>query len=166
MVSKHPIIADSGPLIALSRIGRLTLLQQLFGEIWITDTVQNELLGTGDFPGQAEIVAALAGWLHSVPVDMSGWCTSNPDIDPGEASSICLAESHPASLLIIDDKAGRLEAQDRGLRYMGLAGVIRLARQAGLIDTVRPVLEALLGVGYFLDKTVIRKILHGVGEAT
>lgn len=166
MVSEHPIIADAGPLIALSRIGRLELLEQVFGEVWITETVRHELLSQGDFPGQTEIVAALEHWLHPVSVDLSDWFTLNPDIDPGEASSICLAEHYPNSLLVIDDKAGRQEAQTRGLRYMGLAGVVRRARQIGLIDAVRPLLEALLGVGYFLDKAVIRKILSSVGEDT
>lgn len=44
MVSARPIIADAGPLIALSRIGRLALLEQVFGEVWITETVRHELL--------------------------------------------------------------------------------------------------------------------------
>jgi predicted nucleic acid-binding protein len=164
MVSGHPIIADAGPLIALSRIGRLALLEQVFGEVWITETVRHELLSQGDFPGQTEIAAALEHWLHSVSVDLSDWFTLNPDIDPGEASSICLAEHYPNSLLVIDDKAGRQEAQTRGLRYMGLAGVVRLAKQAGLIDAARPLLEALQGAGYFLGDAVMHKILRSVGE--
>ena len=161
---QRPIIADAGPLIALSRIGRLVLLEQVFGEVWITETVRDELLGSGNFPGQEEITTALAGWLHSVPVDMSGWCTNNPDIDPGEASSICLAENHPNSLLVIDDKAGRLEAQDRGLHFMGLAGVVRLAKQAGLFAAAKPILQSLQKAGYFIDKSVMHKILLSIGE--
>jgi predicted nucleic acid-binding protein len=164
MVSERPIIADVGPLIALSRIDNLNLLQQVFGEVWVTETVWGELLGAGDFPGQAEIIEALGIWLHAVPVDLTGWNASNPDIDPGEASSICLAERHPGSLLVIDDKAGRLEAQARGLRYIGLAGVVRRARQTGIIDAAKPVLLALRKEGYFIDNTIMGMILRSIGE--
>ena len=117
-----------------------------------------------DVPGQAEIAAALEHWLHSAPVDLNNWHTINSDIDPGEASSICLAERYPNSLLVIDDKAGRVEAQARGLRYIGLAGVLRRAKQVGLIDDVRPLLEALRGAGYFLSDAIMREILRSVGE--
>lgn len=166
MVSGQPalIIADAGPLIVLSRIGRLNLLPQVFGEVSVTDVVRHELLGQGAFPGQAEIAAALEHWLHSAPVDLNNWHTINPDIDPGEASSICLAERYPNSLLVIDDKAGRVEAQARGLRYIGLAGVLRRAKQVRLIDDVRPLLEALRGAGYFLSDAIMREILRSVGE--
>ncbi len=166
MVSEQPtlIVADAGPLIVLSRIRRLNLLPQVFGEVWVTDVVRHELLGQGAFPGQTEITAALEHWLHSAPVDMNNCHTSNPDIDPGEASSIFLAERYPDSLLVIDDKAGRLEAQARGLRYIGLAGIVRRAKQVGLIDTVRPLLESLKGAGYFLSDALTREILRSVGE--
>ena len=166
MVSGQPalIIADAGPLIVLSRIGRLNLLPQVFGEVWVTDVVRHELLGQGAFPGQAEIAAALEHWLHSAPVDLNNWHTINSDIDPGEASSICLAERYPNSLLVIDDKAGRVEAQARGLRYIGLAGVLRRAKQVRLIDDVRPLLEALRGAGYFLSDAIMSEILRSVGE--
>lgn len=166
MVSEQPtlIIADAGPLIVLSRIGQLNLLPQVFGEVWVTEVMRHELLGQGAFPGQAEIAAALEHWLHSAPVDLNNWHTINPDIDPGEASSICLAERYPNSLLVIDDKAGRLEAQARGLRYIGLAGIVRRAKQVGLIDAVRPLLEALRYAGYFLSDALMREILRSVGE--
>jgi uncharacterized protein len=165
MVSERLVIVDAGPLIVLSRIGRLDLLAEVFGDLWITDVVHYELLSQGSFPGQAEIIAALERWLHPAPVELNGWCAINPDIDPGEASSICLAERHPNSLLVIDDKAGRFEAQARGLRYMGLVGVVRRAKQTGLVDVARPLLEALRGAGYFLSDALMRDILRSVGEA-
>jgi len=43
------VIADAGPLIALSRIGKLNLLQQLFQQVSITTLVRDEIPDT--FPG-------------------------------------------------------------------------------------------------------------------
>ncbi len=37
------VVADSSPLIAFSRIGRINLLEELFGEIIIPDAVYHEL---------------------------------------------------------------------------------------------------------------------------
>ena len=37
------VIADAGPLIALSRIGKLELLQQIFQQVTITNTVRDEM---------------------------------------------------------------------------------------------------------------------------
>jgi len=38
------VIADASPLIALTDIGRLSLLKYLFGEVVITDVVRQEVL--------------------------------------------------------------------------------------------------------------------------
>src|SRR5260363_476727 len=119
-LDQHLVVADEEPLIALSRLGELELLQQLLGEVWITSGVRHELLDAGSFQGQAASAHALGEWLHETSVEIMDWRAIHTGIDPGEASSICLAEQHPKSLLIIDDRAGRLEAKARGLRYLGL----------------------------------------------
>ena len=51
---------------------------------------------------------------------------SQPDpslglLDPGERAAILLAEEHNASLLLIDERRGRQEAQRRGLSTYGNA---------------------------------------------
>jgi len=158
------IVADAGPLIVLSKLGELGLLPRVFGEVWITEVVHAELLAGGSFPGQDAIAEALSGWLQVEPVDMGSWAPLNPDIDPGEASSICLAERHVDSLLIIDDKAGRQEAAARGLRFVGLVGVLREARVRGFIPRLRPLLDRLRGAGYYLSDEQTRQVLETVGE--
>jgi predicted nucleic acid-binding protein len=160
------IIADAGPLIVLSRIGRLDLMKQVFGGATITQFVRDELLCGGQFPGQSDIELALCDWLKVAVVDMGDWLPSNPDIDPGEASSIFLAEQRPGSLLIIDDRAGRLEAAARGLNFIGLVGVLREARQLGLVHALAPLIGVLQLSGYYLSDAVVRQVLASVGEHT
>ncbi len=163
-LDQHFVVADAGPLIALSRIGALNLLRQLLGEVWITSVVRHELLDTGPFQGQTEIVHVLSAWLRETTVEIMDWRSIHPGIDPGEASSICLAEQHPNSLLIIDDRAGRLEAKARGLRYIGLPGLIVQARRMGKLDEARPLLDALRRVGYFMSDTLMAQLLQQAGE--
>src|SRR5260364_102466 len=144
--------------------GELELLQQLLGEVWITSVVRQELLDAGSFQGQAAIAHALGEWLHETSVEIMDWRAIHPGIDPGEASSICLAEQHPKSLLIIDDRAGRLEAKARGLRYIGLLGLIVQAKRKGKLNEARPFLCGLRKVGYFMSDVLIERVLREAGE--
>ena len=170
MAEARVVIADAGPLIAFSRVDAVHVLPSLFGEVWITDTVRKEICDAGAFPGQDLILAALsAGTLRSAAVDRADWQPRFAGIDPGEASAIALAESIVATtgtrtLLIVDDRLGRLEAQARGLPIIGTAAVVGLAKTRGLIPRADEVLRAMQAKGYFLGNTVVRAILDRVGE--
>lgn len=168
MAEPHVVIADAGPLIAFSRSGALHVLPSLFGEVWVTDAVQQEVCAAGVFPGQDLIFAALStGALRSAAVDMAHWQARFAGIDPGEASAIALAESIMATgarvLLIVDDRLARLEAQARKLPIIGTAAVVGLAKTRGLIPRADEVLRAMQAGGYFLGNAVVRAILDRVG---
>lgn len=170
MAQQRVVIADAGPLIAFSRVGALHVLPSLFGEVWITDAVREEVCTAGVFPGQDAILAALsAGSLRSVAVDASHWHPRFAGVDPGEASAIALAESlmltsGTRALLIVDDRLGRLEACARGVPIIGTAAVVGLAKTRGLIPRADDVLRAMQAKGYFLGNAVVRAILDRVGE--
>jgi len=66
----HAVVVDTTPLIALSLIGRLDLLRQLYGEVIVPPAVEAEVLaggsGTvGDLVVQATVwssVATVCNW--------------------------------------------------------------------------------------------------------
>ena len=71
------VIADASPLIALARVGLpgrggLGWLQELFGQMLVSEKVMAELL-SGSYPAkEAPIKAAIAaGWLRAVAVNSS-----------------------------------------------------------------------------------------------
>lgn len=71
--SRPVVIADAGPLIALSRIGAVDLLREVFGRVQVPAAVCDEILPGPDFPGKPAIVAAFdAGWLQLIDADMHG----------------------------------------------------------------------------------------------
>lgn len=159
------VIADAGPLVALSRVVSPVLLQHLFGTVEITEQIRSEVLDAGDFPGQHEIIAALAaGWLRCHGVDLSHWQPRRPGVDAGEASALTLAASSSFPLLIMDDRAGRAEAQARGFPVMGTAAVVGLAKRQGLIPLASPVLAEMRRQGYFMGDEVVAAVLGQVGE--
>lgn len=160
------VIADAGPLIALSRVDQLFLLRDLFGTVEITRQIRAEVLAGGNFPGQDTIAAALqAGWLRCHTIDLSPWQPCYPGVDDGEASAMLLAAMHPAPLLIIDDRAGRAEARARGFAVMGVAAVVGLAKRQGLIPLAAPLLNAMCANGYFIGNDVVTAVLAQVGES-
>lgn len=159
------VIADAGPLIALSRIEQLDLLKRLFGRVLVTEEVQPEVLPAADYPGKAAIVLAMdRGWLELSSPAAANWRPLNPGIDAGESSAIAAALQLPGSLLIIDDRAGRAEAKAHGVQIIGTAGLIGLAKLRGLVPGARPLLEALTPAGYFLHPSVIATVLTDLGE--
>ena len=59
------VVSDSSPLIALASIGRLHLLHDLFGEVFVPPAVWAEVLHE-QRAGAAEVQAAT--WISTVPV--------------------------------------------------------------------------------------------------
>ena len=160
------VIADAGPLIALSRIGKLDLLQQLFQHIIITTTVRDEILENEHCKGKVEVVKAInAGWLKVQSVNMMDWRTINTGVDAGEASSIYLALQMPdTTLLIIDDQAGRAEAKYQKISITGTAAVIGMAKIQGYIPSAGDVLNSLRETGYYIGDAIVELVLRDIGE--
>lgn len=166
MARSNVLIADAGPLIALSRIGALDLPRGVFGEVWVTPEVRAEVLPRADYPGKADLAAAFeAGWLRDRTFPLTSWRPLNPGLGPGERSSIAAALQWPDCLLVIDDRAGRAEARAWKVAIIGTAAVIGLAKLRGLIPAARPLLERLQPAGYFIGPAVIEAVLADVGEA-
>jgi predicted nucleic acid-binding protein len=171
-LSRRVVIADAGPLIALARIDALTLLRGLFGRVFITATVRDELLpDDATLPDARQMTRTLTeGWIEVVEPPQDDWKPLNPGIDAGEASTIRTARRWRDAgdavllLLLIDDRAGRWEARHQGLAVIGTAAVIGLARTQGLLPAGRPLLERLAQSGYFLGPAVIDAVLAEAGE--
>jgi hypothetical protein len=88
-----------------------------------------------------------------------------PELDEGETACIRLALVHPgASLLLMDERAGRAIAADNGLQVAGTAAVIGMARLKGLIPSAKDVFAHLHASDFRISAAVIRTILERVGE--
>lgn len=159
------VIADAGPLIALSRIDSLDLFHGVFGQVLVTEEVRDEALPAADYPGKEVIAQAFdAGWLVCPGPFETSWQPTNPGLDAGERSTIAAAVQMPGCLLIIDDRAGRAEAKSHRVAIIGTAAVIGLAKLQGLIPAARPVLEQLQPAGYFIHSRIIEAVLQDIGE--
>jgi uncharacterized protein len=151
------VVSDTSPLTALLQIDRATLLATVFGRVLAPPAVSAELLRFHD---------ALPEYLEIHPIrDREAAATLGRNLDRGESEAIILAEESHADYLLMDDKPGRLVAESRGLRVIGLLGVLVIAKKAGLIDSVGKTIEELeIRARFFVSDAVKRIILRAAGE--
>lgn len=158
------VLTDASPLIALARVDGLPWLGALFGVVWMPPEVRREVLPDRGHPDDGAIQAAQTpGWLRETgptPAD-----PPLPDLDEGEAACIRIALAHDGqSLLLMDERAGRAIASERGLRVAGTAAIIGMAKQRGLIASARDVFGRLHASDFRISAQVIATVLRRVGE--
>jgi uncharacterized protein len=158
------IVADTGPIIAFARLGRLGLLSDVVGVLIIPDAVYEELVGQGQGrPGASEV--AQGTWIQRRTVTESARVAQLPPVlHRGEREAIILAEELQAQLLI-DEQRGREVATARGLAVLGSLRILGEAKRCGFIAAVRPLIEDLLASGYWIHEArVLQAFLQEMGE--
>lgn len=159
------LIADSGPLIALAKLGLLDLPARLFGRVLVPATVFAECQAQAWLAdAQAIRGAADAGYLDVV-ADMA-WPAGVevPRLDAGEAAVLALA-LHLAATVLIDERRGREAARHAGLAVVGVCGLLLKANQLGGIGALAPLLETLRREGYYISPELSAHVLALAGEA-
>lgn len=159
------IVADSGPLINLARIGRFDLLRALYTTLVIPQAVYREVVVRGNGqPGSQEV--AQAGWICIGNVtDALAVAVLATVLNQGEAEAIVLAKELSAAELLIDERQGRRIAQVLGLRVKGTLGILLRAKQCGLIPALRDELDNLIRQGAWISQRVYDTVLQAAGEA-
>ena len=161
------VVADSSVLIALSRIGRLGILPQLFGQVMIPTAVAAEINAKRQ---PAEIVAP---WLQVVNVrnaslvnELMRVSQDRNKLDKGESEAIVLAIEVDARYLLIDERRGRKMASRYGLKIVGVLGILALAKREGILPEVRGTLDDLVAAGFRISDSLYRVVLEEAGEAS
>lgn len=161
------VVADAGPLIALAKIDRLGVLADLFNEVWLPEPVKREILAKAG-PETTRIDAALGRFLRVVPSPPDLAAPLAPmarNLGAGECGVIAVAcRLPPPVMVLMDDAAGRSVARRAGLPVLGLAGLLILGRQRGVIDAAVPLLLAARESGYWLNDDLIATVRRLAGE--
>jgi uncharacterized protein len=156
------VVSDTSPIRALHFLKQVTLLEQLFGTVIVPPTVAGEL--AQPCPQFSPIdVSAFANFEIRAPNNQQLVQKYVETID-GEAQAIVLAVELKATLLI-DEAAGRAAAAAAGVPYMGVLGVLSLAKREGLISEVRPLLDRLrLELRFRIAQNLYDQFLKSIGE--
>ena len=158
-----PAIINNSPLVFLWMLNLLPLLRELYTDVWIPEEVQAEFLRSDTIARRSTLNNA--PWIRTVSLTDPQGTSAYGSLDQGEASVLALAKEHDAHLVIIDEKKARAEAKRIGLPVKGTVGVLLEAKQKGLIDAIKPLLEALRDDGMYLDQSFIDSVLQLAGEA-
>ncbi len=159
---EKPVVANNTPLSALWSIGRLDLLGSLFGEVLIPEAVYEEFLAAEQGPRLAEFQAA--PWLKVTSLSEPRRALAYSGLDRGEAEVMALAEERSARLVIIDERKGRRYARRMGFPLTGTLGVLLLAKEAGLVDALRPCIQELEEAGMHLAPALVARVIAMAGE--
>jgi len=149
------VVADAGPLIALGRLDRLTLLTAVFQQIQVPHAVLAECLLRRDLADARRIEAAVAdGWL----LPCEGATIEAAGLGAGERAAIGRAREIGAALLA-DDQAARACAAQYGLVTIGTLGVLVKAHRIGLAPNLPTLIDELRASGYWLSDAAITQAL-------
>ena len=159
------LVADTGPLIALARLDLLALPSRLYPEVWVTQTVWNELTIAPRPQEVRALNAARDAGVLKVADDPLSFPASLVDVglDAGERTALSLALLRNAAVLI-DERQGRAAALSVQLPVIGTLGVLVRARRLGFVGPLRPLTEALVGGGYFFAPALLELALASIGE--
>src|SRR5271170_7823125 len=120
------VVADTSPLNYLVLIGEVDLLERLYGEVLIPDIVARELSDPEAPSAVVQWAAHFPSWVNVCPTPVSAERLER--LDAGERAAILLAEAQTSDvLLLVDDAAGRAEAERRHIPSTGTLGIIRAA---------------------------------------
>lgn len=158
------VVADSGPLIAFARLSLLGVLQDIFGEVLVPETVADECTFELHRPGARAIAAALdAAILTRVAIGGAKEFAEKHLLDAGEAATLLLAQARACPALM-DERRGRHVAGRLDIPVVGTVGVLLAARRTGRVGKLLPLFEALGEFGYRIPPTLVKEVLERVGE--
>ena len=159
------VICNTSPLQYLHQADMLELLPALVGQVYIPEAVQAELS---------------EGRRRNVPlpaVEQLSWLTVRPVRDPtllplltslgdGEKEVLALGLETRSPLLLIDDRDARRYARALELEVSGTVGLLLRAKEQGVLDAVRPVLDRLQSLRFWLNASTRQRVLERAGETT
>ena len=149
------VVTDTSCLIALDRVDLLGVLPHLYDEVVAPSAVVSEYGRRPDWLREVEVEDRAA--VRRLILRGLHW---------GESEAITLARTLRPTRLLVDDARGRRAAVGFGLPILGTAGLLVVAKDAGLLAAVKPVLDALRREHDFrLADSLYTDLLDQAGEA-
>lgn len=159
------VVSNTTPLIGLAIIEHFSLLEQLFGEIYIPQAVFNEVVVAGHEIGGAKSEVTNATWIKTISVqDQLAVEVLLDELDRGEAETIVLSRELNADWVLMDEKKGRRKLTQMNIQKIGTVGILLKAKQMGKLTAIRPHLNTLREKGFSISQPVIEAVLKQANE--
>ena len=159
-------VFNASPLIVLAKAGLLHEVMSLGDKVIIPDAVALEIGAVDDMSDPSRL------WVNSPAT--AHLIMNTPDISPfvaawdlgaGESAVITIAHRDKNCMAVLDDLAARRCAAALGLRAIGTLGLILMAKQKGILGSVRRALDSVIVAGLYISPKHIDQILSEAGES-
>jgi predicted nucleic acid-binding protein len=163
-LSKQPLVCDITIPLYPGRIDQTDPLPALFAPVYIPEQVCLELdMGRILRPDTVnprtlvwvKLVSGSQTFLDSLPPNRLG---------TGERAVIAHAQAHRGYVAGMDDLQARQLAEAQGLQVTGTPGILLRAKQAGLVSTLKPLINDITAQGFHLSPELYRDVLGLAGE--
>ncbi len=138
------MIVNASPLILFGKIQKINILNQLYGIIYITQSVYDEVVKKGLSKNASDALIVeehikkediKIKKLTNEGIEKSSFLQGiNPQINKGEADTIALALQEKEKVFVIDEKKAREVAKLQGLKPKGSLRVILEAYQKNILN--------------------------------
>jgi len=155
------IVADSSALIALSICHQLNLLENLFDEVHVPASVYREV-NVPNKPESKQLIEFLKD--KKMDIELSSYIISTPRLGKGELEAMALYKKLNADYLLTDDKQARKTAEYNNIKIIGSIGILILAKRQGLIQAVKPSLDAIYHSYTYISEALYQHVLEVVNE--
>jgi len=168
------VIVNAGPLIWLAKVGKLSLLKTLYGQVLIPREVYIETVEKGLERGFRDAViikeACEEGWIKIVDLNNAQMrlrdkiLASLRELDKGEVDAIVYAKTAKADLILLDDSTARALAESWGIKAKGtLYTILKAYRQGALTkNETKESIVNLIEKGFRIDPKLLTKIIKQI----
>lgn len=158
------VVADSSPLVVLTKLGCFDLLNRLFPRVYISTEVHYEVVIAGaGLPGSSEV--SKAEWIEVKALQNPAGLHSAQrkyGLGPGEMSSILLAKELSANPVLLDDYRARKVAAAKGLGILGSIGLLEAFYRRRYLTDLRSVFQELLTHNVYIDRRLLDRRLRAL----
>ena len=158
------VVADSSPLVILTKLGCFDLLNRLFLRLYISPEVHHEVVIAGaGLPGASEV--GKAEWVEVRKLqNQADLLTAQQKyaLGVGELSTILLGKELHANAVLLDDYKARKLAKTEGLQVRGSVGLLETLYQRGYLADLRTAFQQLLMHSY-IDQRLLDRRLRFLG---
>lgn len=159
------VVADSSPLVILTKLGCFDLLHRLFPRVTISAEVHHEVVVAGaGLPGASEV--AKAEWVEVKNLQNQSDLLAAQQkyaLGVGEISTILLGKELRANAVLLDDYKARKVAKEEGLQVRGSVGLLETFYLRGYLTDLRAAFRRLLTQNVYIDQRLLDLRLRSLG---
>ena len=163
------VVTNSGPLMALAKLGLLNLLGRLYGKVYMPVAVYNEVVlrgSEGGFSDSLQVKLAIQRkQLIVKEAKIPRADVAALPLHEGEKEVLNLALENKADLVLLDDMLARSEAQTLGFSVKGTLGVIAQGYRTEVlsVDEVRIILDSIIDRNdIWISDELCRRVFEGL----